>query len=213
MDTKLMDEFTEKIVVDSDGEGTEDNMMLDQSEEVLHDETIPSDCSQPLVQVKSRYSVNSLCKNVCGGSSLAFLEEGKKAYGWQIKLDIEINVCVDNALKDIYVTCEFIDGIWGVFKVIFNCSIVSRTTMLMDAKERSFETLTLSSSCGSDPLIEERQKAHIPASKFQRAGPTHPEAHLRHAMHGWGCHSPLVEPRKGRSLRYNISSSSSSTNV
>ncbi|KAK8604979.1 hypothetical protein V6N13_082440 [Hibiscus sabdariffa] len=42
METQLMDEFTEKIVADNDGEEIEDTRMLDHGDEVLHNEIVPS---------------------------------------------------------------------------------------------------------------------------------------------------------------------------
>ncbi|WRX32290.1 Pentatricopeptide repeat - like 10 [Theobroma cacao] len=67
--------------------------------------------------------------NAC--ANLAFLEEGKKVHGLRIKLGVEIDVCVDNALIDMYAKCGSMDGAWGVFKVMDDPSIVSWTTMIM----------------------------------------------------------------------------------
>lgn len=67
--------------------------------------------------------------NAC--ANLSFLEEGKKAHGLRIKLGVDIDVCVDNALIDMYAKCGSMDGAWGVFKVMDDRSIVSWTTMIM----------------------------------------------------------------------------------
>lgn len=67
--------------------------------------------------------------NAC--ANLASLEEGKKAHGLRIKLGVEIDICVDNALIDMYSKCGSMDGAWGVFKVMEDRSIVSWTTMIM----------------------------------------------------------------------------------
>ncbi|XP_022732381.1 pentatricopeptide repeat-containing protein At2g13600-like [Durio zibethinus] len=67
--------------------------------------------------------------NAC--ANLALLEEGKKAHGLRIKLGVEIDVCVDNALIDMYAKCGSMDGAWGVFKAMDDRSIVSWTTMIM----------------------------------------------------------------------------------
>ncbi|XVF46925.1 hypothetical protein PTKIN_Ptkin03bG0067300 [Pterospermum kingtungense] len=67
--------------------------------------------------------------NAC--ANLAFLEEGKKVHGLRIKLGVEIDVCVDNALIDMYAKCGSMDGAWGVFKAMDDRSVVSWTTMVM----------------------------------------------------------------------------------
>lgn len=67
--------------------------------------------------------------NAC--ANLASLEEGKKAHGLRIKLGVEIDICVDNALIDMYSKCGSMDGASGVFKVMEDRSIVSWTTMIM----------------------------------------------------------------------------------
>ncbi|OMO89205.1 hypothetical protein COLO4_19853 [Corchorus olitorius] len=67
--------------------------------------------------------------NAC--ANLASLEEGKKVHGLRIKLGVEIDVCVDNSLIDMYAKCGSMDGAWGVFKVMDDHSVVSWTTMIM----------------------------------------------------------------------------------
>ncbi|XVE59581.1 hypothetical protein DITRI_Ditri05aG0057300 [Diplodiscus trichospermus] len=67
--------------------------------------------------------------NAC--ANLAFLDEGKKTHGLRIKLGVEIDLCVDNALIDMYAKCGSMDSAWGVFKVTNGRSVVSWTTMIM----------------------------------------------------------------------------------
>ncbi|XP_044466748.1 pentatricopeptide repeat-containing protein At2g13600-like [Mangifera indica] len=67
--------------------------------------------------------------NAC--ANLAFLEKGKKVHGLRIKLGSEIDVCVDNALLDMYVKCGYMDGAWGVFRSMDDYTVVSWTTMIM----------------------------------------------------------------------------------
>ncbi|KAL5182247.1 Pentatricopeptide repeat-containing protein [Glycine soja] len=70
--------------------------------------------------------------NAC--ASLASLEEGKQFHGLRIKLegDIDIDVCVDNALLDMYAKCGCMDSAWGLFRSMNCCrSVISWTTMIM----------------------------------------------------------------------------------
>ncbi|PKI71757.1 hypothetical protein CRG98_007890 [Punica granatum] len=67
--------------------------------------------------------------NAC--ANIASLEEGKKAHGMRIKLGHDIDVCVDNALIDMYVKCGSMDSAWGVFRSIRDQTVVTWTTMIM----------------------------------------------------------------------------------
>ncbi|XP_008811007.1 pentatricopeptide repeat-containing protein At4g33170 [Phoenix dactylifera] len=64
-------------------------------------------------------------------SSLASLEEGKKGHGFRIKLGVEIDECVDNALIDMYARCGSMDCAWGVFRSMKERSVITWTTMIM----------------------------------------------------------------------------------
>ncbi|XP_057970887.1 putative pentatricopeptide repeat-containing protein At3g15130 [Malania oleifera] len=67
--------------------------------------------------------------NAC--ANLASLEEGKKTHGLRIKLGADVDVCVDNALLDMYSKCGCMDGALGVFRSMDDHSVVSWTTMIM----------------------------------------------------------------------------------
>lgn len=68
--------------------------------------------------------------NACANT--ASLEEGKKAHGLRIKLgDDDIDVCVDNALIDMYVKCGSMDDAWKAFQTMRDRTVVSWTTMIM----------------------------------------------------------------------------------
>ncbi|KAK9266254.1 hypothetical protein L1049_000042 [Liquidambar formosana] len=67
--------------------------------------------------------------NAC--ANLASLEEGKKAHSLRIKLGTDMDVCVDNALLDMYAKCGCMDFALGVFQLMNNRSVVSWTTMIM----------------------------------------------------------------------------------
>ncbi|CAJ1924236.1 unnamed protein product [Sphenostylis stenocarpa] len=69
--------------------------------------------------------------NAC--ASLASLEEGKEIHGLRIKLEgeIDIDVCVDNALLDMYAKCGCMDSAWGLFRSMNSRSVISWTTMIM----------------------------------------------------------------------------------
>ncbi|KAK9115535.1 hypothetical protein Sjap_014482 [Stephania japonica] len=66
--------------------------------------------------------------NAC--ANLASLEEGMKAHGLRIKLGDDVDVCVDNALLDMYAKCGCINGAWGVFQKMGDRSVVSWTAMI-----------------------------------------------------------------------------------
>ncbi|KAL2349571.1 hypothetical protein Fmac_003571 [Flemingia macrophylla] len=67
--------------------------------------------------------------NAC--ASLASLEEGKQIHGLRIKLERDIDVCVDNALLDMYAKCGCMGSAWGVFGSMNSRSVISWTTMIM----------------------------------------------------------------------------------
>ncbi|KAG8380876.1 hypothetical protein BUALT_Bualt06G0062000 [Buddleja alternifolia] len=67
--------------------------------------------------------------NAC--ANLASLEEGKKVQGIMIKLGDDIDICVDNALLDMYAKCGYIDGALRVFRTMNEHNVVSWTTMIM----------------------------------------------------------------------------------
>ncbi|XP_019055068.1 PREDICTED: pentatricopeptide repeat-containing protein At2g13600-like isoform X2 [Nelumbo nucifera] len=71
-------------------------------------------------------------------ASLASLEEGKKVHGLRIKLGTEIDICVDNALLDMYAKCGCMDGAWGVFQSMDTRSVVSWTTMIMGFAQNGY---------------------------------------------------------------------------
>lgn len=67
--------------------------------------------------------------NAC--ANLASLEEGQKIHTLRIKLGDDADVCVDNALLDMYAKCGYMHGASKVFKSMNDCSVVSWTTMIM----------------------------------------------------------------------------------
>lgn len=85
--------------------------------------------------------------NAC--ANLANMEEGKKFHGLRIKLGADIDVCVDNALVDMYAKCGCMTSANVVFRSMDERSVVSWTTMIMgfahngQAKEalQSFEEM------------------------------------------------------------------------
>nr|GMD31152.1 pentatricopeptide repeat-containing protein At2g13600-like [Ipomoea batatas] len=66
--------------------------------------------------------------NAC--ANLADLKEGEKLHGLRIKLEYDIDVCVDNALLDMYAKCGCMDGAFMVFKSMNERTIVSWTAMI-----------------------------------------------------------------------------------
>ncbi|KAF3438377.1 hypothetical protein FNV43_RR21139 [Rhamnella rubrinervis] len=67
--------------------------------------------------------------NAC--ANLASLDEGKKVHGLRIKLGNDIDVCVDNALVDMYAKSGCMNDAWGVFLSMNDRSVISWTTMIM----------------------------------------------------------------------------------
>lgn len=66
--------------------------------------------------------------NAC--SSLASLGEGKKAHGFRVKLGNDVDVCVDNALIDMYAKCGSIEDAREAFRVMKAKCSVSWTTLI-----------------------------------------------------------------------------------
>ncbi|PIN17514.1 hypothetical protein CDL12_09825 [Handroanthus impetiginosus] len=81
--------------------------------------------------------------NAC--ANLASLDEGQKLQGLMYKLGDEFDVCVDNALLDMYVKCGSMDGAMRVFRSMKERSVVSWTTMIMGNAQngRSEEALKI----------------------------------------------------------------------
>ncbi|PHU24627.1 hypothetical protein BC332_09734 [Capsicum chinense] len=67
--------------------------------------------------------------SVCANT--ASFEEGEKVHGLRIKLGDDIDVCVDNALLDMYAKCGCMDGAFMVFQSMSEHTTVSWTTMIM----------------------------------------------------------------------------------
>lgn len=67
--------------------------------------------------------------NAC--ANLVSLDEGKKFHGLRVKLGTEIDVCIDNALLDMYAKCGCMDGACDVFQFMDDRSVISWTTMVM----------------------------------------------------------------------------------
>ncbi|KAK7308218.1 hypothetical protein VNO77_41818 [Canavalia gladiata] len=67
--------------------------------------------------------------NAC--ATLASLEEGKQIHCLRIKLETDIDVCVDNALLDMYAKCGCMYGVWSLFRSMDSRSVISWTTMIM----------------------------------------------------------------------------------
>ncbi|XP_019059717.1 PREDICTED: pentatricopeptide repeat-containing protein At2g03880, mitochondrial-like isoform X2 [Tarenaya hassleriana] len=68
--------------------------------------------------------------NAC--ASLASLEEGRKFHGLRIKLgNNEVDVCVDNALLDMYAKSGCMEGAWTIFRSMEDHNTISWTTMIM----------------------------------------------------------------------------------
>lgn len=61
--------------------------------------------------------------NAC--ANMASLEEGKQIHGLRIKLGDDVDVCVDNALLDMYAKCGCMGSVWGVFQSMNDCSVIS----------------------------------------------------------------------------------------
>ncbi|CAN6463376.1 unnamed protein product [Victoria cruziana] len=64
-------------------------------------------------------------------ASLVSLEAGKKLHGLRMKLDDEVDDCVDNALVDMYAKCGCVEDARRVFQAMREHSVVSWTTIIM----------------------------------------------------------------------------------
>ncbi|WJX77176.1 hypothetical protein P8452_60510 [Trifolium repens] len=67
--------------------------------------------------------------NAC--ACLTSLEEGKQYHGLRIKLGSDVDVCVDNALLDMYAKCGCMDSAWTLFRSMNSRSVITWTTMIM----------------------------------------------------------------------------------
>ncbi|XP_020587011.1 pentatricopeptide repeat-containing protein At4g33170-like isoform X1 [Phalaenopsis equestris] len=74
--------------------------------------------------------------NAC--ASLASLEQGKKAHGFRIKLGVEVDECVDNALIDMYSKCGSMKDACSVFWFMKARSVISWTTVIMGFAQNGF---------------------------------------------------------------------------
>ncbi|KAL9681788.1 hypothetical protein QQ045_013576 [Rhodiola kirilowii] len=78
----------------------------------------------------NRFTLATLI-NAC--ANISSLEKGKKAHGLRVKLGNEADVCVDNALVDMYAKCGCMDEASVVFRKMNDAdwTAVSWTTMIM----------------------------------------------------------------------------------
>ncbi|KAE9620218.1 hypothetical protein Lal_00019460 [Lupinus albus] len=67
--------------------------------------------------------------NAC--ATLASLEEGKQVHGLRTKLGSDMDLCVDNALLDMYAKSGCMDSAWGVFRSMSSRTVISWTSMIM----------------------------------------------------------------------------------
>lgn len=67
--------------------------------------------------------------NAC--ANMASLEIGKQIHGLRIKLGDDIDVCVDNALLDMYAKCGCMDNVWWAFQTMKDRTVISWTTLIM----------------------------------------------------------------------------------
>ncbi|XP_052181175.1 pentatricopeptide repeat-containing protein At2g13600-like [Diospyros lotus] len=74
--------------------------------------------------------------NAC--ASLASLQEGEKVHGWRIKLGDDIDICVDNALLDMYVKCGCMNGALAIFRSMDDRSVVTWTSMIMGYAQNGY---------------------------------------------------------------------------
>ncbi|KAL9155429.1 hypothetical protein ABFS82_09G003100 [Erythranthe guttata] len=97
-------------------------------------------CGEPIVALKvfdemSKAGITpnkfTLATGLNACASLASLDEGQKVQVFAIKLGDEIDVCVDNALLDMYAKCGCMEGALRVFRSMKERTVVSWTTMIM----------------------------------------------------------------------------------
>ncbi|KAL8464808.1 hypothetical protein ACS0TY_034347 [Phlomoides rotata] len=81
--------------------------------------------------------------NAC--ANMSSLDEGLKVHTLVIKLGDDVDVCVDNALLDMYSKCGCMDAAFRVFGSMSERSVVSWTTMIMGCAQngRSAEALQI----------------------------------------------------------------------
>ncbi|XP_021747351.1 pentatricopeptide repeat-containing protein At2g13600-like [Chenopodium quinoa] len=94
----------------------------------------PSNALELLGEMKiagTRPNQFSLATTFKACANIASLDEGKKAHGLRIKLGSEMDVCVDNAMLDMYVKCGCIDNAMTVFRRIKDRTTITWTTMVM----------------------------------------------------------------------------------
>ncbi|XP_016455589.1 pentatricopeptide repeat-containing protein At2g13600-like [Nicotiana tabacum] len=83
-------------------------------------------------------------------------QEGEKVHGLRIKLGDDIDVCVDNAMLDMYVKCGCMDGAFMAFRSMGEHTTVSWTTMIMGYAQNGYpkkalETFNQMREDGADP--------------------------------------------------------------
>ncbi|XP_049349284.1 putative pentatricopeptide repeat-containing protein At3g15130 [Solanum verrucosum] len=71
-------------------------------------------------------------------ANTASFKEGEKVHGLRIKLGDDIDVCVDNALLDMYAKCGSMDGAFMVFQSMDEHTTVSWTTMIMGYAQNGY---------------------------------------------------------------------------
>ncbi|KAG7012171.1 Pentatricopeptide repeat-containing protein, partial [Cucurbita argyrosperma subsp. argyrosperma] len=97
-------------------------------------------CGEPMKALEVIYDMKNigvrlnkftLATALNASANLASIEEGKKFHGLRIKLGADIDVCVDNALLDMYAKCGCMSSANVVFRSMDEQSVVSWTTMIM----------------------------------------------------------------------------------
>ncbi|ONK79753.1 uncharacterized protein A4U43_C01F9720 [Asparagus officinalis] len=102
------------------------------------------DCGQPtkaldivtrmkLVGIMPNKFTMATALNAC--SNLASIEEGRKAHGFRVKLGNDVDVCVDNALIDMYAKCGSMEEATKVFREMKERCNVSWTTLIKGSAE------------------------------------------------------------------------------
>lgn len=81
------------------------------------------------VGVKPNRFTMATALNAC--ANMASLEVGKQIHGLRIKLGDDIDVCVDNALLDMYAKCGCMDSVWWAFQTMKDYTVISWTTLIM----------------------------------------------------------------------------------
>ncbi|KAK4285098.1 hypothetical protein QN277_001840 [Acacia crassicarpa] len=81
------------------------------------------------VGVKPNRFTLATALNAC--ANMASLEVGKQLHGLRIKLGDDIDVCVDNALLDMYAKCGCMDNVCLAFQTMKDHTVISWTTLIM----------------------------------------------------------------------------------